>query len=312
MGLTTVVFHLVPRFSMIALFGALEPLRVANRFAPGSFAWKFSSLDGKPVQASNDIPVSVAGKLSDMKRPDAVLVCASYEPEKAPRKPVLTELHRLAAQRVVLGGIDTGPFFLAWAGVLDGLRATCHWESFPGFRESFPRVQAVQSLYEIDRHRLTCAGGSSAIDMMLAWIRLQLGREIAVTVADQLVHARFTEAQGLPRVPLSSRHGTRDGRLLAAISVMEEHVEDPLHAGQVAQAAGLSQRQLERLFQRDLGQRLMGFYVRLRLERAAHLLNYSSLMVREVAVATGFASLPQFSRAFRGQYGMTPLAWRRK
>ncbi len=171
-----VVFHLVPRFSMISLYGALEPLRVANRFAERKFSWRFVSADGEPVSASNDIPVSVSGRLADVGRPTMLVVCASYEPEKG-----ITQARRLShcanwqRAKVLLAGIDTGPFILASAGVLDGYRATCHWESLPGFRESFPRVQVRQSLFEVDRDRMTSAGGSSVIDMMLEWIRQRLG-----------------------------------------------------------------------------------------------------------------------------------------
>ncbi len=312
MSPATVVFHLVPRFSMISLYGALEPLRIANRFAPGSFEWVFTSLDGQPVAASNDIPVSVGGRLADVKKPAVVTICASYNPEKPARKPILNAIHKLAAAKVQLAGIDTGPFFLGWAGVLDGCRATCHWESFPGFRESFPRVTCVQSLFEIDGDRMTCAGGSSSIDMMLAWLRARLGNGIAATVADQLVHSRAQEGQEVQRVPAASRFGVDDQRLLAAIRLMEEQIEDPCGAHDLSDASGLSQRQFERLFQQKLGQRPVTFYLGIRLERAERLLSYSSLKVQEVAVATGFASLPAFSRAFRSRYGMAPSAWRQR
>ena len=77
-----VVFLLVPKFSMIALYGALEPLRVANRFAGPTFSWRFVSADGHPVAASNDIPVSVSGTLSDVGTPDMAVISASYEPER--------------------------------------------------------------------------------------------------------------------------------------------------------------------------------------------------------------------------------------
>jgi AraC family carnitine catabolism transcriptional activator len=306
MAETLVVFHLLPKFSMIALFGALEPLRVANRFAPGSFAWTFTSDSGVDVLASNDIPVAVTQRLSDIEQAAMVVVCASYEPEKAPRKPVLRALHRLASRNVIIAGIDTGPFFLAWAGLLDGRRATCHWESLPGFRESFPKVQVVQSLFEFDGARLTCAGGSSTIDMMLAWIRQRLGGGIAMQVADQLVHVRLPQGENTARLPAANRYGTDDQRLLASIRLMEEQVEEPVPAARLAQAAGLSLRQFERLFHRAVGQRPMGFYLRLRLERAQNLIGYSTMSMREIAVATGFSSLPEFSRAFRRVYGTPP------
>lgn len=309
---TTVVFHLVPKFSMIALFGALEPLRVANRYAPDSFGWSFTSDDGQPVAASNGIPVSVSGKLLGHPAVGMVVVCASYEPEKAPRKSVLKALHRLAAANVVLAGIDTGPFFLAWAGLLDGYRATCHWESLPGFRESFPHVLVQQSLYEFDRNRLTCAGGASAIDMMLAWIRDRLGQSVATTVADQLMHFRLADAGQVARIPAGLRFGTQDARLLRVIAAMEGGIEDRLTAATLADVAGLSLRQLERLFHNALGQRMMQFYLRLRLERAQNLLDYSALSMQEIAVATGFSSLALFSRSFRNVFGASPSQWKRR
>jgi AraC family carnitine catabolism transcriptional activator len=310
MAAASVVFHLVPRFSMISLYGALEPLRVANRFAPDSFDWYFASLDGGPVTASNDIPVTASLKLADVKRPALLAICASYDPEKPARKPVLNAIRRLAAAKVQLAGIDTGPFFLGWAGVLDGYRATCHWESYPGFRESFPGVSCSPSLFEIDRDRMSCAGGSTSIDMMLAWIRGRLGNSVATAVADQLVHSRSPDPMDVQRVAAPDRFGVDDQRLLAAIRLMEQQVEEPCVAQELAAAAGLSQRQFERLFRLKLGERPMALYLRLRLERAGRLLSYSALPVQEVAVATGFASLPQFSRAFRRQFGMPPTAWR--
>lgn len=307
-----VVFHLVPRFSMISLYGALETLRVANRFAERKFSWRFVSARGEPVCASNDIPVSVSGSLATLSRPAMVVVCASYEPEQGATRPALAAIRKLSAQKVLLAGIDTGSFILARAGALDGYRATCHWETLPGFRESFPRVIATQALFEVDRDRLTCAGGSSAIDMMLEWIRQLLGHEIAVTVADLLVHSRFAEQPHEVRIPAAARYGTTDARILSCIALMEEQLEEPRNVEELAIRAGVSVRQLERLFAATLKKRPMGFYLDLRLERAERLINYSALSVREVAVATGFSSLSQFSRSFKLKFGKPPSQWRRR
>lgn len=306
-----VVFLLIPRFSMIALYGALEPLRVANRFAGPVFLWRFVSADGEPVAASNDIPVSVSGGLEEIGRPAMAVVSASYEPERGTTKPVLVAIRKLARDKVLLAGIDTGPFLLAEAGVLEGYRATCHWESLPGFRESYPAVQATQALYEIDRARMTCAGGAAAIDMMLEWIGRLLGRPLAVTVADQLVHFRYPDGEREARVPASARYGTGDPRLLAIIAAMEGESEDPLDAAALAHIGGLSVRQTERLFAQALKQRPMGFYLDLRLEKAERLLTYSPMSVRDVSVACGFSSLAQFSRAFKARRGRPPSALRR-
>lgn len=306
-----VVFLLVPKFSMIALFGALEPLRVANRFAGAdTFSWRFVSADGQPVAASNDIPVSVSGGLSGIGKPDMAVILASYEPEKGITRPMLAAVKALARKRVLLAGIDTGPFILAEAGLLDDHRATCHWESLPGFRESYPRVQAEQALYVTDRDRMTSAGGAAAIDMMLDWIGKLLGRPLAVLVADQLVHYRSAEQPAQARLPAAARYGTTDARLLKVITTMEEQGDDPLDAAALARVAGVSVRQMERLFAEELGERPMGFYLKLRLEKAERLITYSNLSMRDIAVACGFSSLPLFSRSFRARYGRPPSALR--
>ncbi len=311
MAVYDVAFLLVPKFSMIALYGALEPLRVANRFAGAdTFSWRFVSDDGQPVAASNDIPVSVSGGLSDIGKPDMAVISASYEPEKGITRPMLSALKGLARRRVLMAAIDTGPFLLAEAGLLDDYRATCHWESLPGFRESYPRVQAEQSLYVTDRDRMTCAGGAAAIDMMLDWIGRLLGRPLAVLVADQLVHFRSVEQPAQARLPAAARYGTTDARLLKIITAMEEQGEDPLDARALASVAGISVRQMERLFAGNLGERPMGFYLKLRLEKAERLITYSNMSMREIAVACGFSSLPLFSRSFRSRYGKPPSALR--
>jgi AraC family carnitine catabolism transcriptional activator len=235
---------------------------------------------------------------------------ASFEHESGSTRAMLGSIRRLARERVLVAGIDTAPFLLAEAGALDGYRATCHWESLPGFRENYPRVQSRQSLFEIDRERMTCAGGAAAIDMMLAWIEGLLGRKLAVTVADQLLHFRVADERAPARAPARIRHGTEDTRLLAIIAAMEEHTEEPLDAARLAAVGGLSQRQMERLFRARLGQRPMGYYLQLRLDKAEQLLRYSRMSVREVALACGFASPARFSRAFRARSGCSPRAAR--
>ena len=310
MALHDVTFLLVPRFSMIALYGAVEPLRVANRFAPELFSWRFVSSDGGAVAASNGIPVSVSGSLADMGKPAMAMVCASYDHEAGLTRGMLAAVRKLARARVFLAGLDTGPFILSRAGVLDGYRATCHWESLPGFRESYPAVQVREALFEVDRDRMTCAGGAAAIDMMLAWIASLSGSGLSVAVADQLVHFRSREEAGQVRASAQSRFGTRDGRILSVIAAMEQHMEEPLDVHALAHVVGVSTRQMERLFARHLHMRPMGFYRRMRLERAEHLLNYSRMSVRDVALATGFSTLAEFSRAFRAKAGVPPSRFR--
>jgi AraC family carnitine catabolism transcriptional activator len=301
-----VAFVLFPKFSMIALYGALEPLRVANRFAGKAFSWRFVSPEGQPVSASNDIPVSADCALADIGAPDLTLFCASYDHENALTEPVFAALRKLARRKSVLGGMDTGPFILAEAGVLDGFRATCHWESLPGFRERYPGVQATRALYEIDGERLTCAGGASSIDMMLDWIGRLHGQSLAVTIADQLLHFRLAQGSAEARMPPERRYQTRDPRILAVIRGMEENIEEPLTARNLAELGGISQRHMERLFREQLSTSARSLYLHLRLERAERLLTYGGMTVRDAGIACGFSSLAQFSRMFKSHFGRAP------
>jgi AraC family carnitine catabolism transcriptional activator len=307
-----ITFLLVPGFSMIALYSALEPLRVANRFSGDLFSWDFASMDGEPVIASNTIPVSVTRRLEAIGRPNLVIVCASYGHEASMTAKFRTGLRKLDSAGVWLGGLDTGAILLADAGLLDGRRATCHWETLGAMREDYPRVDVSDALYEIDGPRLTSSGGTAPLDMMLKWIESLHGSGLAMQVADSLVYARAGDSPGGTRIPARTRYGVDDPALLAAISAMENHLEDVLRLADLAEAAGMSARQLERSFKRALGLTPMRFYMSLRLERAEHLLTYSRMSIRDVGLATGFSSLAEFSRSYKTQYGLAPSQHRRQ
>ncbi len=307
-----IVFLLLPNFSMIALYSALEPLRVANRFAGELFSWRFASLDGNAVTASNAIPVSVTESMHAVGRPNLVMVCASYDHQQANSPALQTVLRKWDGAGVWLGGLDTGSIVLAEAGLLDGRRATCHWETLGAMREDYPRVSVTDALFEIDGPRLTSSGGTAPLDLMLAWIGSLHGRGLATRVADSLVHARHADAPGGTRIPARARYGVDDAALLAAISAMENHLEDVLQLADLADAAGISSRQLERRFKRSLGMTPIRFYLSLRLERAEHLLMYSRLSVRDAGLASGFSSIAQFSRTYKTRYGLSPSHHRKK
>ena len=306
-----IAFILIPKFSMIALYSALEPLRVVNRFKPNTFSWRFVSQDGEAVVASNGIPVSVTVRLGEIGRADMAAVCASYEYEQHGQRGTLNVLRHLARSGTLLAGIDTGAFLLAEAGVLDGYRATCHWETLPAFKECYPRIDVRDTLYVIDRGRFSSSGGASALDMMLEWIGALEGDAMERTVADTLVHSRHANLPGEARIPAGNRYGIDDDRLANVIEAMESHTEDVLHIGDLAGVSGVSVRQLERLFHTALGTTPVAFYLRLRLERASQLLCYSTISVRDTGLACGFSSLAQFSRQFKACYGAAPSHFRR-
>jgi transcriptional regulator GlxA family with amidase domain len=219
---------------------------------------------------------------------------------------VFAWLRRLARKGVTIGGISGGPYILAKAGLLDQRRATLHWEHLPAFREAFPDITVVPSLFEIDGTRITCSGGISALDMMVALIERDHGRQLAASVGDWFLHTHIREGMGPQRMDLRYRLGVADEKLLGVLRAMETSLEMPQPRAALASGAGISLRQLERLFHRHIGHGIHRHYRWLRLERARQLLRETTLPVLDVALATGFASSSQFARAYRRAFGESP------
>jgi transcriptional regulator GlxA family with amidase domain len=309
----------VPGFSLTGVASTIEPLRIANRVTGReAFAWSLVSVDGAPATASSGIVVSVDRGLEtalkaivrDEERPDFAFVVAGLDVEKR-RYPLLIRwLKALAKRNVMIGGISTGAYILAEAGLLEGHRCTMHWENIPAFTERFPGVEVRQEICVIDGYLLTCAGGTSAIDMMLHVIASNLDQVTAARVAEQLIMPAVRPLDQHQRGPVGLGLRRTDPRLSAAVRRMEESIAQPVGVPEIARALGLSRRQLERLFERDLGKTPARYFMELRLERARHLLQQTRMPVIEVAMACGFASAAHFSRSFRRRYGSSPKAVR--
>jgi AraC family transcriptional regulator, glycine betaine-responsive activator len=302
-----IAFILVPDFSMIAFSSAVETLRLANRASAQPFyGWRCYSPDGQSVKASNGIVVEVDGGIADLDRAPMVMVCGGVEVQRFADRPLLDKLRRLAAHGATLGGICTAPFLLAKAGLLDSHRCTIHWENLSAFQEEFPHIEITSELYEIDRKRVTCAGGTAALDMMLTIIAEQCGYGVSTLVADMVLHHRIRDGHEKQRMDLRVRLGISNPKLLSVIEIMEDNLETPLSCAELAVDVGLSTRQLERLFHKYLKRPPTRYYLGLRLERARFLLSQTSMPVLTVALACGFVSASHFSKCYREHFERTP------
>lgn len=306
-------FMLVPQFSMIAFTSAIEPLRLANRAAGRTlYQWRLYSPDGKAIEASNGVAVAVDGPYSAAAGLSATIVCAGIDVQTFGNRDLNAILRRLASFGVSIGAVCTGSYVLAKAGLLDGYQATIHWENFAALRSEFPDLELSQELFEIDRNRFTCAGGTAAVDMMLSLILRHHGSEIATEVTDQLIHHRVRDAEERQRMDLRARLGVSHPKLLAVVARMEQSIDNPLSGTELAAEAGCSTRQLERLFQKYLGHSPNRHYLAIRLDRARELLRQTSLPVLSIAMECGFASASHFSKSYVEHFGRTPRAERSK
>jgi len=292
---------------MMAFAAAIEPLRAANRLTgERRFEWLLFSRDGKPVRASNGIDIAVHGAAGDDGALDLLLVCAGTPDACAGDEVVGKWLRALARRGVALGGVSLGAYALAHAGLLDGRRCALHWESLDAFADRFPRIRPTTDIFVIDGNRATCAGGTAALDMMLQVIADRDGRELANDVSEQFIHSRIRDTRDPQRMGIRSRLGVANAKLVAAVTMMEDASDEPRPVQRIAADAGLSPRQLERLFAKYLRTTPGKYYLDLRLQRARVLLVETTRSILDIAVACGFASASHFSRCYRGLYGHRP------
>jgi transcriptional regulator GlxA family with amidase domain len=313
-AIQSVGFVLIPGFALMSYAAAIEPLRAANQLAARTlYRWWHAAPGDTPAVASNGAAVLPDYKFgSDVQPLDLVIVCAGGNPSTFNDRRTFAWLRKLAARGVLIGGVSGGPVILAKAGLLNGRRCTVHWEHAPALQEAFPNIALTRSLFEIDGDRITCSGGVAGLDMMVALITRDHGYALGAAVSDWFLHAQVRDGGSPQRMDLRLRLGLADENLLEALKAMETHLEAPLSRERVAQVAGLSIRQLERSFRNKLGQGVHELYLTLRLDRSRQLLRETSLSILDVALATGFASASQFSRAYRRVFGHQPSEARRR
>jgi AraC family carnitine catabolism transcriptional activator len=307
---TAIGFVLIPRFNMMALTATIEPLRIANYISGRSlYSWAFLSPDGERVMASNGMALDTCPV-----GPDAswasVFVCGSWNAQHYDNRDLLAWLRRMERLGVAIGAMDVGVYILARAGLLDGCRATIHWYCQRAFAEEFPKVEVSERLYVVDRNRTTIAGGIAGLDAMLDKVRREHGDQLALEVADQVMHHPIREGDAPQRHALGGRRQIAHPVLRKAIEAMEGRLDEPLAIPDLAAIAGVSQRRLERLFRKHMGTSAIGYYRMLRLELARVLLTHTSMSIRDISVACGFASLSHFAKSFASLFGKRPSAYR--
>jgi transcriptional regulator GlxA family with amidase domain len=306
-GALTFVFLLVPGFSMMSLASAVEPLRSLNRLIlREDFRWIFASLDGAAVEASNRVAFPAEPHAVAMLNADYVFVCGGLRIKDAAERRYLAILRQAARRKIAIGSLSTGSYLVARAGLLDGYRCTIHWENRSAFQEDFPHLDCTNKIYEIDRDRFTCSGGTAAMDLMLHIIADRHGPDLARAVANQFHHERIRSETEDQRGGRLETLGFLPASVRLAIGVMRAAIENPASLPDIAGRAGVSTRQLERLFLRHTGVTPLRYYLQIRLDRARELLLYSDRSVIEIAVSAGFTSTSHFSTWYKRIHGVRP------
>ncbi|EPX78362.1 GlxA family transcriptional regulator [Salipiger mucosus] len=301
------VFALLPGFSLLSFSAAVEALRIANRMAGWpAYEWVLTGDGGDTVTCSAGAVFKLDCDLPELTRDDTLLLCGGIDALGGATKRMMNWLRREARRGLRVGGLCTASAVLARAGLLDGRRATIHWENQDSFAEEFDEVVLTKSVFVIDGNRLSTAGGTASIDLMLKLIADEHGEELANAVADQLIYSAIRTDQDTQRLSVPTRIGVRHPKLSQVIHMMEQNIEEPISPALLAKQVGMSTRQLERLFRRYLNRSPKRYYMELRLQKARNLLMQTDMSVINVALACGFASPSHFSKCYRAHYQTTP------
>ncbi|MFO1030283.1 MAG: DJ-1/PfpI family protein [Planctomycetota bacterium] len=311
-----------PDFQMLDVMGPLEVFArtsrwlVDHRRADGdSYRVEVLGLRKGLVRASSGIAVLAERGIASVRGGiDTLLVAGGRGAEAASREPTLQRWLRTQAHQVRrIGSVCTGTFLLAAAGLLDGRRAATHWAAAGALAKSFPRVQVDQeSLFVHDDRVYTSAGVTAGMDLALALVEADHGRDVSLAVARELVmFVRRTGGQPQLSAPLQSQLAMR--RPLRELQAyIHEHPDEPLRVAELAERVAMSPRNFARAFAAETGDTPAQFVRKARLDTARRLLEESTLGLDELAIASGFGTAQNLRRAFEQHLGVPPSQYRER
>ena len=236
---TSYGFLLLGNYSMIAVSSAIEVLRMANQLGREEFyKWGTYTLDGEPIHASNGLIIQPGGSIEDSFNCDVLFVCGGVRIHAEWQDSLKRHLHKLDSRGVIIGGLCTGTYILARAGLMDGYRCTVHWENIASLREIAPEVIVTEELFELDKDRYTAAGGSAPLDMMLHIVKRDHGNKLAVAISEQFMCDRMRGPYDKQRIPLKLLVGTNQPKLTEEVALMEANLEELLPLDDLAGLVG--------------------------------------------------------------------------
>lgn len=291
---------LLPAYSQMVHMLLSELLRIAGLAGPTQFTVINCAPGSAAIRASNNRLAEIDANFLDQEPPDAVVACASYNPYDHLPQPVLVRLRRAARHGALIGGIDTGSILLAEAGLLDGRRATLHWDELAQARRTYPEVTFTGAIVERDQRVLTGCGSLGTIEFALELISYFAGEAVLRDVEDLTIHGRH-----------EARFASSNATLSKPIRIMQDNIDKPLPLVDIARLSGVSVRQLARNFETGLGTSPGRHYLDVRLDHARELITKTRFPLTEVSYASGFNSPSWFSRAFRSKFGISPSELRK-
>jgi transcriptional regulator GlxA family with amidase domain len=309
-------FLIFPGFPMACLTSMIEPLRAANEISGKEiFVWKLVSEQGERVEASAKVWFEPDLALDQTDELTQLFVLSG--PSSRFDNPVTSEgkLRKLARHGVVMGAVSGGVFPLARAGLLDGHTTSVHWCYEGAFEVEFPDLVATEDVIAIDRRRVTASGAAAAFDLSLHLIEDVMGPGVATEVACWFQHPHVRGEGITQRKPTFNGESTHDMLppiVRQAVEMFANHIEDPVNIADVADAVGVSVRQLERMFRKTTGMTPLGYYRTIRMKVARQLVLYSKDTMIQIATAVGYASSGTLIQTYEDVFDIHPSKDREK
>ena len=301
----TIDFLVYDRFSNHCMANTLEPFRAANTLSANDvYEWNFVTLDGLSVQSSSELRLMPDQKFGETRRADFLFIIASYDFRRHDSEASRRALRAAMKRYKNIIGLDSGPWMMAGAGIIDNYRATAHWDIIDEFSEEFVEVNVERQKYIFDGNIGTCGGGMAAFDLSLSIIREINGVTVALDVASM-----FLSGAGLPQ-EYRTNTVCKIHEVQKALEIMHENIEDILTIPNIANKIGISSKQLHRFFLKDLEQSPKKVYLNIRLSFGRHLLQATQKPINEVALRSGYENVSAFSRAFKMRFDQTPSEYR--
>lgn len=252
----SLAFVLIPGFSLVTLGCALEPFRMTiERSRKPPFVYRTLGVRQREVAANDGLPIIADDVIGGEQAWDIIFIVSSLSAVDFRDAKLASWLRRMARAGVTLAPLGAATVLAAQLGLLDGYQCVTHWRLYREFLEDYPRVKLGRGVYSIDRKRLTSAGGFATMDLGLRIVSDIVEPRLAAEVAEIAMVSRIRPATENQRMSIQWRYGINDERLVRALDLMESNIEEPLDLAAIAQSAGLSIRQLERLSLRHLGKR---------------------------------------------------------
>ena len=313
---TEIGILIFPGFPMACLTSMIEPLRAANEISETeAFGWKLISEEGERVRSSADVWFEPDMALNDVEDLDQIYLLSA--PSSIFANPTVAngKLRKLERHGMVMGAISGGIFPLARSGLLHDHLTSVHWCYAAAFEAEFPKLEKTDEVIAIDRRRSTASGAAAAFDLALHLIEDTLGPEVATEVACWFQHPLVRGQGVIQKVPTANSISTDDmlpPMVRDAVALFNSHIEDPINVADVANAIGMSVRQLERMFKKSTGQSPHHYYRAIRMKVARQLVLYSKDSMKDIALAVGYASTATMNQNYEEVFGIHPTVDREK